>query len=83
MTSYVMTYLLAHEDVLVEVQLHLFVRRVDAKLLETVAREILKSENIQNANDVFFTPGMLGCVYEYNYVRSYQFEMKPLTLVYT
>ena len=65
MTSYVMTYLLTHEDVLVEVQLHLFVRRVDAKLLKTVAREILDSENIQNANDVFFTPGMLGCVYEY------------------
>ena len=38
------------EDVIVEVTLELFVRKVDAKLLEGVAFENLKPENIQHAN---------------------------------
>ena len=36
---------------LVEVVLYLFISNVDTQLLKRVGREILKAENVQQAND--------------------------------
>ena len=50
------TYLFPHKDVLIEVQLNLFVGGVDTKLLEAVLFEVLEAEYIQDTDDVVVTP---------------------------
>lgn len=44
------SYLLPGEDVLVEIKLDLLISNVDAELLEGVPLEVLKAEDVQDAD---------------------------------
>lgn len=61
------SYLLQLEDVLGEVVLQLFIGVVDAKLLEAIPFEVLKSKDVQDANGQalgdrcgYYSQGLLG-----------------------